>query len=204
MLVEPSDKNFQKFKKENPFLTWTSIWLPRTRKKHQSNLSMSSNCSTKVINILYHKNDEGQSHYVFIKNMNLLLHSVTKPSHKVFVCSLTVHAHTSTHKKTYLGHLEKSIPTLTTNSCVRSTSTLYILKRLCRSTKWSAWWKSVSCNLWNTCFDWLIHWEECNNYMFNRIPTCLVADFESILLKEEQAKWSEHEDLHKHQPCAWG
>ena len=38
--------------------------------------------------------------------------------------------------------------------------------------------------------------------MFNRIPTCLVADFESILLKEEQAKWSEHEDLHKHQPCA--
>ena len=68
---------------------------------------MSSNCSTKVINILYHKNDEGQSHYVFIKNMNLLLRSVTKPSHKVFVCSLTVHAHTSTHKKTYLGHLEK-------------------------------------------------------------------------------------------------
>ena len=37
-------------------------------------------------------------------------------------------------------------------------------------------------------YDKPIHWEEKDNYMFNRIPTWMVADFECILLKEEQLK----------------
>ena len=40
--------------------------------------------------------------------------------------------------------------------------------------------------------------------MLNRIPTWIVADFESILLKEEAIKGVNSKIIHKHQPCAWG
>ena len=40
--------------------------------------------------------------------------------------------------------------------------------------------------------------------MLNRIPTWLVADFECILMKEEQMKGMNTKIIHKHQPCAWG
>ena len=40
--------------------------------------------------------------------------------------------------------------------------------------------------------------------MLNRIPMWMVADFECILLKEEQLKGLNTKIIHKHQPCAWG
>ena len=45
--------------------------------------------------------------------------------------------------------------------------------------------------------------EERDNYMLSRIPTWFVADFECILLKEEQIKGLNTKIIHKHQPCAW-
>ena len=53
-------------------------------------------------------------------------------------------------------------------------------------------------------YDKPIRWEERDNYMLNRIPTWLVADFECILLKKEQLKGLNTKIIHKHQPCAWG
>ena len=53
-------------------------------------------------------------------------------------------------------------------------------------------------------YDRPIQWDERNNYMLSRIPTWLVADFECILLKEEQLKGLNTKIIHKHQPCAWG
>ena len=40
--------------------------------------------------------------------------------------------------------------------------------------------------------------------MLNCIPTWMVADFECILMKEEQMKGLNTKIIHKHQPCAWG
>ena len=53
-------------------------------------------------------------------------------------------------------------------------------------------------------YDRAIRWEERDNYMLSRIPTWKVADFECILLKEEQLKGLNTKIIHKHQPCAWG
>ena len=53
-------------------------------------------------------------------------------------------------------------------------------------------------------YDKPIRWEEKDNYMLNRIPTWMVADFECILMKEEQMKGMNTKIIHKHQPCAWG
>ena len=48
-----------------------------------------------------------------------------------------------------------------------------------------------------------IQWEEKDNYKLNRIPTWFVADFECVLMKEEQLKGMNTKIIHKHQPCAW-
>ena len=53
-------------------------------------------------------------------------------------------------------------------------------------------------------YDKPICWEERDNYMLSRIPTWMVADFECILMKEEQMKGMNTKIIHKHQPCAWG
>ena len=53
-------------------------------------------------------------------------------------------------------------------------------------------------------YDKPICWEEQDNYMLNRITTWMVADFECILMKEEQLKGLNMKIIHKHKPCGWG
>ena len=53
-------------------------------------------------------------------------------------------------------------------------------------------------------YDKPIQWEERDNYMLNQTPIWMVADFECVLMKEEQLKGLNTKIIHKHQPCAWG
>ena len=67
------------------------------------------NRATKIVNILYYKNDQ-TSHYAFIRNISRLIHSVTK-SHikKNFVCPYC--ACTYFNSQEALGnHMEKKHP----------------------------------------------------------------------------------------------
>ena len=71
MPVEPTEKNFKQFEKENPGIKLnvyaTAEEVERSPIKP---LYIGTNQSLKIINLLYHKNEEGKAHYGFIKNMS--------------------------------------------------------------------------------------------------------------------------------------
>ena len=80
MLVEPTEKNFKQFKKDNTFLhlnVYTPAAVADEEKCPMIPLYMGMNRITKIVNILYYKNEQ-TSHYAYIRNINWLIHTATK------------------------------------------------------------------------------------------------------------------------------
>ena len=66
MPVEPTEKNFKQFEKENPFLHLNVYTVAVNEEKCPiTPLYVGTNWSSKIVNILYYKNEE-TSHYAFI------------------------------------------------------------------------------------------------------------------------------------------
>ena len=71
MPVEPTDKNFKQFEKENPGIKLNVYATANEAEKCPIKpLYIGTNQTLKIINMLYHKNEEGKAHYGFIKNMS--------------------------------------------------------------------------------------------------------------------------------------
>ena len=71
MPVESTEKNFKQFEKENPGIHLNVYATTEEAEKSPVKpLYIGTNRSTKIINLLYHKNEEGKAHYGFIKNIS--------------------------------------------------------------------------------------------------------------------------------------
>ena len=204
MPVEPTDNNFKKFEQENPFLH-LKIYTPAAAGDEKcpiTPLYVGMNRATKIVNILYYRNEE-TSHYAYIRNISQLIHSATK-CHHTSLSAHTVLAPTSILRRHSTTTWTRSNHTSGMNLCVRNASMCFTHKRQNSSMTASAWSKRVSRELSSTQPMINPSAGKRDNYMLSRIPTWLVAIFECILLKEEQMKGMNTKIIHKHQPCAWG
>ena len=204
MPVEPSEKNFKQFEKDNPFLHLNVYTVAANEEKCPiTPLYVGMNRSTKIINILYYKNEQ-TSHYAFIRNISRLIHSATKSHLRKFVCPYCACTYFNT-QEALNNHMEKKHPYIDNEFvCEKCLNVFHTQEAkefhdsICmvkenepRVIEYPAYDRSIQC-------------EERYNYMLSRIPTWMVADFECILLKEEQLKGLKTKIIHKHQPCAWG
>ena len=188
MPVEPTEKNFKKFEQENPFLH-LNMYSPAAddKKCPITPLYVGMNRSSKIINILYYKNEE-TSHYAFIHNISRLIHSATKSHNTKFVCPYC--ACTYFNIQVALGnHMEKKHPYIGNEFvCEKCLNVFYTQEAkefhdsICmvkenkpRVVEYPAYNKPIQ-------------WEERDNYMLNRIPTWMVADFECICSKKNNSR----------------
>ena len=89
----------------------------------------------KIVNILFTRNEEGKGHYSFIKNMSLLMYSVTKSHKKKQVCPHCegVYFHS---QRALDNHLKKCHPHLFHGHvCVKDASMSLTLLRSLSSTR---------------------------------------------------------------------
>ena len=90
MPVEPTEKNFQKFEKENPFIH-LNVYTPvaNNEKCIITLLYVGKNRCAKIVSILYYKLEQ-RSHYVYIHNISRLIYNSTKSHNKKFMCPYCV------------------------------------------------------------------------------------------------------------------
>ena len=109
MLLEPTDKNFKQFEKENPFLHLNIYTVAADEEKCSiTPLYVGMNRTIKIVNILYYKNEQ-TSHYVFIKNISCLIHNATKSHNTKFVCPYCACTYFNT-QEALTNHMDKKHP----------------------------------------------------------------------------------------------
>ena len=205
MPVEPTEKNFKQFEKENPGIKLNVYSTAEEAEKSPIKpLYIGTNRSLKIINLLYHKNEEGKAHYGFIKNMSRVIHQATRHGGKKFVCPYCacVYFHS---QEAFSNHLETKHPYLDNDFvCEKCLNTFHTYEALQFHQMVCMVKDREARKIEYPAYERPIRWDENNNYMLNRISTWIVADFESILLKESAIKGANSKIIHKHQPCAWG
>ena len=161
------------------------------------------NRATKIVNILYYRNEE-TSHYAYIRNISRLIYSATKSHHTKFVCLYCACTYFNS-QEALTNHLDKKHPYINNEfMCKKCLNVFHTAEAKEFHDSICMVKESEPRVVEYPAYDKPIHWEEKDNYMLNRIPTWMVADFESILMKEEQMKGMNTKIIHKHQPCAWG
>ena len=110
MLVEPTDKNFKQFEQEKPYIH-LNVYTPAAAGDEKcpiTPLYMGMNRATKIVNILYYRNEE-TSHCTYIRNILQLIYSATKSHHTKFVCPYCTCTYFIT-QEALSNHLEKKHP----------------------------------------------------------------------------------------------
>ena len=204
MPMQPTEKNFKQFKKENPSIH-LNVYTPAgdDEKCVITPLYIGKNHATKIVNILYYTLDQ-RSHYAYIKNISRLIYNLTKSHNKKFVCPYCACTYFNT-QEVLTNHIDKKHPYIDNEFVCEKRLNVF-------HTAEAKEFHDMICMVKENeprvveypTYDKPIRWEEKDNYMLNRILTWMVADFECILLKEEQIKGLNTKIIHKHQPCAWG
>ena len=109
MPVEPTEKNFKKFEQENPFIH-LNMYMPAAdeEKCAITPIYVGMNRSTKIVNILYYRNEQ-TSHYAYIRSISHLIYNSTKLHNKKFVhpyCACTYF----NSQDALTNHLDKKHP----------------------------------------------------------------------------------------------
>ena len=179
MPVEPIDKNFKQFEKEKPFLH-LNVYTPAADEKCPiTPLYVGMNQCTKIVNILYYKNEE-TSHYAFIRNISRLIHSAAKSYHTKFVCLYCACTYFNS-QEALTNHLDKKHPYISNEFICEKCLNIF-------HTQEAKEFHDSICMVKENeprvveypAYDKPIRWEERDNYMLSRIPTWLVANFECI------------------------
>ena len=141
--MEPTEKNFKQFEKDNPFLHLNVYTVAAADEKCPiTPLYMGMNRSNKIANILYYKNEQ-TSHYTTLRKLvgsSTMQQRATRGSLSVRtapVPSSTLRKHSGTTWK-------RNTPTSITSLCVRNVSLSSILRKLKNSMTASAWSRKTS------------------------------------------------------------
>ena len=107
--MEPADKNFKRFEKDNPFIH-LNMYTPAAddEKCTITPLYIGMNHSSKIVNILYYKNKQ-TSHYAYIWNISCLIMLQQSVITRRSMCAHTVPAPTSIRRR-LSNHIDKKHP----------------------------------------------------------------------------------------------
>ena len=155
------------------------------------------NRSMKIVNILYYKNEQ-TSHYAFIHNISCLIHSATKCNNRKFVCPYCACTYFNT-QEALSNHMDKKYPHIKNEFICEKCLNIFHTHEVKEFHDMICIVKESEPQVIEyPAYDKPIQWEEQDNYMLSHIPTWMVADFECVLMKEEQMKGLNTKIIHKH------
>ena len=172
MPVEPTDKNFKKFKQENPYIH-LNLYTPPAPDEEKcviTPLYVGKNRSTKIVNILYYRLGE-RSHYAYIRNISRLIYNSTKSHNKKFICPYCACTYFNS-QDALTNHLEKKHPYIGNEFvCEKCLNIFHTQEAKVFHDSICMVKESELCVVEYPAYDRPIHWEEWDNYMLSRIPT---------------------------------